>query len=67
MYRPAQRRGWPTYINVGLADMVRTKMNVAEAGEAIARAVKPVINGASTAAEKVDYLKTNSSRFGSPV
>ena len=33
----------------------------------MAETVKPVINGAPTAAERLDYLETNISRFGPSV
>ena len=63
----SERSGWPAYINAGLTDMVRTKMNVAEGGGSNRKSCKAVINGASTSAEKVDYLKINTSRFEPPV
>src|SRR6185312_10346752 len=64
---PATVDRMPIHIDVGLAEMVRTKMNIAEAGSSIAGAVRLVINGELTAAEKLDYLETNISRFGPSV
>ena len=57
----------PTHLDVGLAGLVRSQMNMSEAREKIAETVKSVINGAATAAEKLDYLETNISRFGPSV
>lgn len=57
----------PTHLDVGLAGLVRSKMNMSEAREKIAETVKSVINGSATAAEKLDYLETNISRFGPSV
>ena len=57
----------PTHLDVDLADLVRSQMNMSEAREKIAETVKSVINGAATAAERLDYLETNISRFGPSV
>lgn len=57
----------PTHFDVTLADMLRARMNMAEAAEAIADTVRKVINGTPTAAEKLDYLETNISRMGPSV
>jgi altronate dehydratase large subunit len=64
---PATVDRMPTHLDVGLADLVRARMNMVEAREKIAETVKLVINGAVTAAEKLDYLETNISRFGPSV
>jgi altronate dehydratase large subunit len=64
---PATVDQMPTHLDVGLADMLRARMNMAEAAEAIAETVRKVINGAPTAAEKLDYLETNISRMGPSV
>jgi altronate dehydratase large subunit len=55
------------HLDVCLADMARSQMNMVEARQKIAETVKLVINGAATAAEKLDYLETNISRFGPSV
>ena len=54
----------PSHIDVGLADMLCAKLSMAKAAETIAGTVRKVINGAPTAAEKLDYLETNISRMG---
>lgn len=64
---PATVDRMPTHLDVGLADMLRARMTMAEAAEAIAGIVRKVINGAPTAAEKLDYLETNISRMGPSV
>lgn len=64
---PATVDRMPTHLDVGLADMLRAGMSMAEAAEAIAGTVRKVINGAPTAAEKLDYLETNISRMGPSV
>jgi altronate dehydratase large subunit len=64
---PATVDQMPTHLDVGLAEMLRARMTMAEAAEAIAEAVRKVINGAPTAAEKLDYLETNISRMGPSV
>jgi len=64
---PATVDQMPTHLDVGLADMLRARMSIAEAAEAIAETVRKVINGARTAAEKLDYLETNISRMGPSV
>lgn len=64
---PATVDRMPTHLDVGLADMLRARMTMAEAAEAIAEIVRKVINGAPTAAEKLDYLETNISRMGPSV
>jgi len=56
-----------THLDVCFADMARSQMNMVEAGQKIAETAKLVINGAPTAAEKLDYLETNISRFGPSV
>ena len=55
------------HLDVDLADMLRGKMNVAQGADAIATMVAAVINGAATAAERLDYLETNISRIGPSV
>jgi altronate dehydratase large subunit len=55
------------HLDVDLADMLRGSMNVAQGAGAIAAAVAAVINGTSTAAERLDYLETNISRIGPSV
>jgi altronate dehydratase large subunit len=55
------------HIDVDLADMLRGKMNVAQGADAIAATIAGVINGATTAAERLDYLETNISRIGPSV
>lgn len=57
----------PTHLDVALADMLRGRMTVNEAALAIAETAREVCNGALTAAEKLDYLETNISRFGPSV
>jgi altronate dehydratase large subunit len=57
----------PAHLDVALADMLRGLMSVDEAARAIAEFGMAVINGAPTAAEKLDYLETNISRFGPSV
>jgi altronate dehydratase large subunit len=64
---PATVDQMPTHLDVGLAEMLRAKMSMAEAAESIAETVRKVINGALTAAEKLDYLETNISRMGPSV
>ena len=64
---PATVDRMPTHLDVCLADMARSQMNMVEAGQKIAETAKLVINGAPTAAEKLDYLETNISRFGPSV
>jgi altronate dehydratase large subunit len=56
-----------SHLDVGLAEMVRAEMDMAQARTKIADAVKLVINGTATAAEKLDYLESNISRFGPSV
>jgi altronate dehydratase large subunit len=55
------------HLDVDLADMLRGKMNVAQGAGAVAATVAAVINGAATAAERLDYLETNISRIGPSV
>jgi altronate dehydratase large subunit len=55
------------HLDVDLADMLRGRMNVAQGADAIAATVAAVINGAVTAAERLDYLETNISRIGPSV
>ncbi len=57
----------PTHLDVALADMVRGGMTVDQAALAIADVVKNVCDGAPTAAENLDFLETNISRFGPSV
>jgi altronate dehydratase large subunit len=57
----------PSHIDVGLAGMLCAELSMANAAEAIAGTVRTVINGAPTAAEKLDYLETNISRMGPSV
>ena len=57
----------PTHLDVALADMLQKQMTVNQAALAIAQRVKEVCNGAPTAAERLDYLETNISRFGPSV
>jgi len=64
---PATVDRMPTHLDVGLSDLVHARMNMVEAREKIAETVKVVINGVATAAEKLDYLETNISRFGPSV
>jgi len=64
---PATVDRMPTHLDVGLADLVHARMNIVEARVKIAETVKVVINGVATAAEKLDYLETNISRFGPSV
>jgi altronate dehydratase large subunit len=61
---PATVERMPTHLDVDLAEMLRARMSMTEAAEAIAETVRKVINGAPTAAEKLDYLETNISRMG---
>jgi altronate dehydratase large subunit len=55
------------HLDVGLADLVRGRTTLAQGAESIAATVRTVINGAATAAERLDYLETNISRIGSSV
>ena len=64
---PSTVERMPTHLDVGLAGLVRSQMNMREAREKIAEMVKSVINGSATAAEKLGYLETNISRFGPSV
>jgi altronate dehydratase large subunit len=57
----------PTHLDVMLADMLRGRMTVDEAALTIAETAKLICNGTLTAAEKLDYLETNISRFGPSV
>jgi altronate dehydratase large subunit len=57
----------PTHVDVDLADMLRASMTIEQAARAIAKITSHVIGGAPTAAEKLDYLETNISRFGPSV
>jgi hypothetical protein len=42
-------------------------MSTAQAADSIAATVSDVVNGALTAAERLDYLETNISRIGPSV
>jgi altronate dehydratase large subunit len=64
---PATVERMSTHLDVALANMLRGLMSVDEAALAIAECGKAVINGVLTAAEKLDYLETNISRFGPSV
>jgi altronate dehydratase large subunit len=55
------------HLDVDLADMLRGTMNVGQGAAAIAATVGRVINGAITAAERLDYLESNISRIGPSV
>ena len=55
------------HLDVGLADLVQGTMTLAQGAHSIAETVRKVINGAVTAAERLDYLETNISRIGSSV
>jgi altronate dehydratase large subunit len=55
------------HLDVGLAGLVRGTMTLAQGAQLIAETVGAVINGAATAAERLDYLETNISRIGSSV
>jgi len=55
------------HLDVDLADMLRGTMNLVQGADAIAAAVAAVINGAATAAERLDYLESNISRVGPSV
>ena len=55
------------HLDVGLADLVQGRMTLAQGAQSIAETVRKVINGAATAAERLDYLETNISRIGSSV
>jgi len=57
----------PTHVDVDLAEMLRASMTIEQAANAIAKTASDVIGGATTAAEKLDYLATNISRFGPSV
>jgi altronate dehydratase large subunit len=55
------------HLDVDLADMLRGTMNVVQGAAAIAATVGRVINGDTTAAERLDYLESNISRVGPSV
>ncbi len=55
------------HLDVGLAGLVRGTMTLAQGAQSIAETVGAVINGAATAAERLDYLETNISRIGASV
>jgi altronate dehydratase large subunit len=56
-----------SHLDVPLSSMLEGKMNLAEGAEEIATQVAKVVNGAPTAAEKLQYLETNISRIGPSV
>jgi altronate dehydratase large subunit len=64
---PATVSRMPSHLDVGLAEMAQSEMDMGQARTKIAENLKRVINGALTAAEKLDYLETNISRFGPSV
>jgi len=55
------------HLDVGLEEMSRGGMTIVQGAEQIAATAGKVINGALTAAEKLDYLETNISRIGPSV
>ncbi len=57
----------PEHLDVALAGMVGGAMNIEDAAQAIGAGIKAVIGGAATAAETLDYLESNISRFGPSV
>jgi altronate dehydratase large subunit len=61
---PATVSKMPSHLDVGLAEMAQSQMDIGQARAKIAENLKLVVNGAPTAAEKLDYLETNISRFG---
>jgi altronate dehydratase large subunit len=64
---PATVDRMPSHLDVDLGHMLSAGMSMAKAADAIAAVVAKVSNGAPTAAEKLDYLESNISRFGPSV
>jgi altronate dehydratase large subunit len=56
-----------SHLDVPLSEMLEGTMSLTQGAEAIAAQVAKIINGAATAAEKLDYLETNISRIGPSV
>jgi altronate dehydratase large subunit len=54
----------PEHIDVGLAQTLGGEMTSTQGAELIAMTVARVANGLPTAAERLDYLESNISRFG---
>lgn len=64
---PATIERMPEHIDVGLAQTLKGEMNTLQAAELIAATLARVANGLPTAAERLDYLESNISRFGPSV
>lgn len=64
---PGTAERLPSHLDVDLSAMSRGEMGLAEARDRIASAVAKVIRGTRTAAEKLNYLESNISRFGPSV
>lgn len=56
-----------SHLDVPLSKMLEGTMSLTQGAEAIAVQIAKVINGATTAAEKLGYLETNISRIGPSV